>query len=83
MNTPGSGKVAAPFLWDSQFLATRTPGPVALAAVARQPDNGRRVFHRRRARFDASTNALLPLSAPARCPYQTGLVGGALHEKVH
>ena len=29
-NTPVSGKVAAPFLRDPQFLATRTPGPVLL-----------------------------------------------------
>ena len=34
-NTPVSGKVADPLLRDPQFLATRTPGPVALAAVAR------------------------------------------------
>ena len=42
-----------------------TPGPVALAAVARQTANDRRASHRRRARVDASTNALLPLSASA------------------
>ena len=63
-NTPISGERAALFLRDPRFWKTLTPGPVALAAVARQTANVRSASHRWRARFDASTNALLHLSTP-------------------
>eukprot|EP00290_Baffinella_frigidus_P007863 CAMPEP_0180120092 /NCGR_PEP_ID=MMETSP0986-20121125/2332_1 /TAXON_ID=697907 /ORGANISM="non described non described, Strain CCMP2293" /LENGTH=59 /DNA_ID=CAMNT_0022059139 /DNA_START=1 /DNA_END=176 /DNA_ORIENTATION=- len=49
-------------------------GPVALAAVALQTANVRRASHLRKARFDASTSALAPLSASATSTYR-GLQG--------
>ena len=65
-NTSISGKRAAPFLQYPRFWTTRTPGPVALAAVARQPASVRRASHLRKARFDASTSTLDPLHVPAK-----------------
>ena len=64
-NAPFPGKEAASFLWDPRFLATRTPGPLALDAIARQTANVRRASHRWKVRFDVSTNAVLQLSALA------------------
>ena len=47
-NTPISRKRAAPFLRDPRFLKTRTPGPVALAAVAlTRVSTGKPAHHRR------------------------------------
>ena len=51
----------------STVLSTRPPS-VALAAVARQTGNVRRASHRRKACFDASTNALSLLPDPAPSP---------------
>ena len=53
-------KRAAPFLLDPRFMKTRTPGPVALAAVTRQTVNDRRASLLRKARFDASSSAPSP-----------------------
>ena len=49
-------------------MATRKSKPAALAAVTRHTADVRHASHRWRARFDASTNALLPLSASAPSP---------------
>ena len=65
---PISGERAAPFLRDPRFVTTRTPGPVALAAVAHQPASVRSASYPRTSRFDASTSAPAPLSIPAPCP---------------
>ena len=77
MNTPIPIQRAAPFL---RFL--RTQRPVALSSVACQTASVRRASHLRKARFNASTNALAPVSFPAPSP-QSSTKNSALRSAWH